>query len=71
MSGGTCHASIDAYYIETGVCTAIGFLWLIWKYRPIVRLQNLPTAVWQVRSSRLRRRSEDDDNENPPLMLSA
>ncbi|CAF1378873.1 unnamed protein product [Adineta ricciae] len=49
MLGGACRPYVDAYYIEVIISTIIGIIWLIWKYRTIIRLQNLPISAWQVR----------------------
>ncbi|CAF1332780.1 unnamed protein product [Adineta steineri] len=50
MLGGACRPSIDPYYIIVTICTIIGLIWLIWKYRTIMNLQSLPMSAWQVRS---------------------
>jgi len=60
--GGVCRPYIGAYYIEVTVCTIAGIIWLIWKYRTIIRLQNLPISAWQVRNNRRKSRLIDDDD---------
>jgi hypothetical protein len=50
MLGGACRPYIDAYYILVFLCTIAGIIWLIWKYRAMMRLQDLPMSAWQVRS---------------------
>ncbi|CAF1636066.1 unnamed protein product, partial [Didymodactylos carnosus] len=40
--------TIDAYYIEVTFCLFIGILWLIWKYRTLLDLQNLPLSKWYI-----------------------
>ncbi len=50
MLGGACRPYIDAYYIEVTISTLAGIIWLIWKYRSVMRIQNLPISAWQVRS---------------------
>ncbi len=67
--GGACRAYIDAYYIEVTICTILGVLWLIWKYRTLLRLQNLPMSAWQVHGTR--RRSESDDDNLSSVMMTA
>lgn len=62
-SGGVCRSYIDAYYIETFICTIAGIIWLIWKYRTLMRLQNLPVAAWQVRSNRRKTKLLEDDDD--------
>jgi hypothetical protein len=70
MLGGTCRPYIDAYYIEITICTIAGVIWLIFKYRTMMRLQNLPISAWQVRSNR-RKSTLSDDNDDPTLILTA
>jgi MFS transporter, PAT family, solute carrier family 33 (acetyl-CoA transportor), member 1 len=48
MLGGACRPYIDPYYIEVALCTIAGFIWLIWNYRRMMRLQELPLTAWQV-----------------------
>ena len=48
MLGGACRPFIDAYYIEVFITTICGIIWLIWKYRSMMRLQDLPITAWQV-----------------------
>jgi len=47
-SGGSCAISIDGYYIETGICVFLGIIWLLWKRRTLVNLQNLDENAWKV-----------------------
>ena len=69
-SNGVCRPYIEAYYIETGICTLIGIIWLIWKRRTLLRLQALPIVAWQVRSSRKKTKLLPEDDE-PSSVLSA
>jgi len=66
--GGVCQSSIDAYYIEVTICFITGVLWIIWKYRAIIRLQNLPMSAWQIRSRHKSQLFEDDDEEPLTVM---
>jgi hypothetical protein len=50
MLGGACRPYIDAYYILVTITTIAGIIWFIWKYRTMMRLQNLPISAWQVQS---------------------
>jgi MFS transporter, PAT family, solute carrier family 33 (acetyl-CoA transportor), member 1 len=74
-SGGECRPYIDAYYIETLICTILGIIWLVWKHRTLLRLQCLPMAAWKVRSNRRRKTllndNDDDDDDDPTCALSA
>ncbi|CAF3370773.1 unnamed protein product [Rotaria socialis] len=45
--GGTCDVSVDPYYIEVFMCTAIAIIWFLWKYRALLHLQYLPMSAWQ------------------------
>ena len=47
-NGGVCSTSIDGYFIETGICVVIGILWLLWKRKTLVNLQNLKEDAWKV-----------------------
>jgi hypothetical protein len=58
MLGGACRPYIDAYYIEVMITTLIGIIWLIWKYRTMMRLQNLPITAWQVQSDSPKKKAE-------------
>jgi len=62
MLGGFCRPRIDAYYIEVTFCTICGIIWLIWKYRSIIQLQNLPAKAWQVKKLPLTSVQEDNMN---------
>jgi PAT family acetyl-CoA transporter-like MFS transporter 1 len=46
--GGTCNTLLDGYYLETVLCTAIGWLWLKWGRRKINQLQARDQQEWQV-----------------------
>jgi len=46
--GGKCVTIIDGYYIESVICVALGFLWLLWRYKALTRLQNLKPSSWTV-----------------------
>ncbi len=52
-AGGSCHIDIDGYYIETIVCTIIGFIWLKLRHQEMKRIQELPEGDWKVRSASL------------------
>jgi hypothetical protein len=51
MLGGACRPYVDPYYIEVTIGTIAGFIWIIWNYRRLMRLQDLPITAWQVRAS--------------------
>ncbi|CAF1373492.1 unnamed protein product [Didymodactylos carnosus] len=68
MLGGFCtHAHIDSYYLEVIFCTIVGIIWLLWKYRAIDRLQNLPARAWQVRESYIASMNDDSDENSDNL----
>lgn len=46
--GGTCDTLLDGYYLETLLCTAVGWLWLQWGRREINELQARDHQDWQV-----------------------
>jgi len=46
--GGECVTTLDAYYIETIVCTIFGIFWILNFKRIILGLQNLPKASWKL-----------------------
>ncbi|KAG7167398.1 Acetyl-coenzyme A transporter 1-like, partial [Homarus americanus] len=46
--GGTCHTTVDGYYIESVVLMTFGFLWMQWGLPTIKRLQSLPPSAWAV-----------------------
>jgi PAT family acetyl-CoA transporter-like MFS transporter 1 len=71
ISGGTCTPSIDAYYIEVTLCTLVGILWLLWKYRKLKSLQNLPLSKWQVRNRRRSELLEDEDDDESSSKITA
>ncbi len=62
--GGVCRPYIDAYYIEVTLCTVGGIIWLLWKYRKLKYLQNLPINVWQIRNNRRKSELSEDDNDS-------
>jgi len=66
--GGVCQSYIDAYYIEVMICSIVGILWLLWKYRTIIRLQSLPMSAWQVRSRQKSQLYEEDDDVSSLIM---
>lgn len=66
--GGVCRSYIDAYYIEVILCTIGGMIWLKWKYRKLLDLQNLPMSAWQIRN---RRKSEKDESESETTIIIA
>ncbi|XP_069680349.1 acetyl-coenzyme A transporter 1 [Periplaneta americana] len=47
-AGGTCSTWMDGYYVETALCTLIGWLWLQWGRRKINELQAKDHREWQV-----------------------
>lgn len=46
--GGECVTTLDAYYIETIVCTIFGIFWILNFKRIILGLQNLSKASWKL-----------------------
>jgi len=44
----TCISKIDGYYVESGICVVLGFLWLIWGRRTILNLQRRPLLSWRL-----------------------
>ncbi|CAF3787285.1 unnamed protein product, partial [Rotaria magnacalcarata] len=51
--GGTCDVSVDPYYIEVFMCTAVAIIWFLWKYRALLHLQYSPMSSWQHFSLRI------------------
>ncbi|KAL1494448.1 hypothetical protein ABEB36_010046 [Hypothenemus hampei] len=47
--GGKCVKFLDGYYIETIVCTAIGFLWMLWGVKKIKYIQSLGEGAWKLK----------------------
>lgn len=45
---GTCETTLDGYYVESAVCVAIGFLWLLWGRKKIMDLQEKDDRAWKV-----------------------
>ncbi|CAF1360381.1 unnamed protein product [Didymodactylos carnosus] len=46
---GKCQIKIDAYYIQAAFCIVLGFLWFIWKYRSLNKLQVVPLHEWHIK----------------------
>lgn len=46
--GGQCTNDIDGYYVESVFCMIIGFLWLGWGRRVILKLQSMGDNAWKV-----------------------
>ncbi|XP_070562029.1 acetyl-coenzyme A transporter 1-like [Ptychodera flava] len=46
-AGGHCVTDFDGYYIEVIICFFIGFLWLLWKRKTVLRLQELDESAWK------------------------
>lgn len=49
--GGTCLVALDGYFIESALCCALGFLWLLWGRHRLLRLQNLNISAWRCQRS--------------------
>ncbi|XP_065656559.1 acetyl-coenzyme A transporter 1 isoform X2 [Hydra vulgaris] len=47
-AGGNCVTQIDGYYVETVLCVAYGFFWLMWKRHSLTQLQNLKDKAWKL-----------------------
>lgn len=52
QNGGKCVTQIDGYYIETVLCTVIGFLWLFWGMKKIKYIQSLGEGAWKLKRSK-------------------
>jgi len=46
--GGSCDTTTDGYYILCLASAAFGFIWLIWAWRTIKRLQEIDIMEWRV-----------------------
>jgi len=46
--GMTCETITEGYYILSGVCFAVGFLWFVWGWRTIRKLQTIEVQEWRV-----------------------
>jgi len=47
--GGSCNTYVDGYYVETGICIVIGFVWLYtFGSKTIKKLQSEPESSWRV-----------------------
>ncbi|CAG9773849.1 unnamed protein product [Ceutorhynchus assimilis] len=54
-NGGKCVTQLDGYYVETVICTVVGFLWLLWGAKRIKHIQSLGEKAWKLtRSKRAR-----------------
>ncbi|CAF1580397.1 unnamed protein product [Rotaria sp. Silwood1] len=51
LLGGICRPYIDPYFIAVIISTIAGFIWLIWKYGTMMRLQDLPINSWKVQKN--------------------
>jgi hypothetical protein len=51
------------------MCTIAGILWLLWKRRTLMDLQNLPISAWQVRGTRRRIDSSEYDDNPTSVMI--
>ncbi|RQM23139.1 hypothetical protein B5M09_004674, partial [Aphanomyces astaci] len=47
-TGGVCSIVTDGYFVEVGVCTVVGVLWLALAYQHVDKLQKLPMTAWRV-----------------------
>lgn len=47
-NGGKCSISLDGFYVETAVCTVIGFIWMSWGKSKINKLQALDEHSWKI-----------------------
>lgn len=45
---GKCVISLDGFYVETAICTVIGFLWMFWGKSRINKLQSLDEKSWRI-----------------------
>lgn len=43
---------LDGFYIETAICTAIGFLWLLWGIKRIKYIQSLGENAWKLQRNK-------------------
>ncbi|XP_012567090.1 acetyl-coenzyme A transporter 1 isoform X1 [Hydra vulgaris] len=48
-AGGKCVTQVDGYYVETAICTALGFLWLIWRRQSLKQLQSMKESAWKIK----------------------
>lgn len=39
---------LDGFYVETAICTAIGFIWLLYFRRRVNSIQSLNDSAWKV-----------------------
>jgi len=46
--GGSCTIETDGYFSLSIICVAVGFLWFIWGFRVIRRLQEVEVLTWRV-----------------------
>ena len=68
---GVCRPYIDSYYTEVTICTVAGILWLVWKYRTIMRLQSLPESAWQVGEGHRGKKETLESTESPTEVTTA
>ncbi|KAF7265759.1 hypothetical protein GWI33_020839 [Rhynchophorus ferrugineus] len=54
--GGNCITTIDGFYVETIICTILGFLWFIWGKRQIRRVQSLSENAWKIKRTKKNKR---------------
>lgn len=50
QEGETTIKTLDGFYIETAICTVIGFTWLWFFSRRVDRIQSLKESAWKVSS---------------------
>nr|XP_023020135.1 acetyl-coenzyme A transporter 1-like [Leptinotarsa decemlineata] len=54
--GGKCITILDGFYIETLICSVIGFLWLWWGAKKINQIQSLNENAWKLDKRKNNRR---------------
>ncbi|KAG2462248.1 ACATN protein, partial [Polypterus senegalus] len=47
--GGSCLTTLDGYYVESGICIIIGFVWWFWLGKKMRHLQEEKQSAWQCR----------------------
>lgn len=52
LNGGKCITQLDGFYIETAICTAVGFLWLLWGMKRINQVQSLDENEWTLKRNK-------------------
>ncbi|XP_030751812.1 acetyl-coenzyme A transporter 1 [Sitophilus oryzae] len=51
-SNGKCVTTLDGFYIETVICTVIGFIWLMWGEKKIQEVQSLDENAWKLQRTK-------------------